>query len=232
MLSSQESLAKQMTSVLIKEGEESALMARKKSFKSKESQDNLASRPHNQSNSSPSGISGESSKKIFKCYRCGKIGHIKRFCRAKLQKSNVADKIVEEEDWGKCFVAETKYVDALASINFENDWIVDSSCGHHLREDQSKFSSPRKYDRNEAKFTANIVMVAVPTPAIKPMSPTTSDDEQILSSNSSLIVKNNNSMQHTRSCTIAPELLEKIERLRKEKKGTESRHESVEEFVQ
>jgi len=109
-----------MASVSIK-GEGSALMARKKSFKSKENQNSLASRPHSQRNSSPSRISGESSKKIFKCHRCGKMGHVKRFCRAKLQESNVADKIVEEEDSGKCFVTETKYVDALASINFEND---------------------------------------------------------------------------------------------------------------
>jgi len=58
----------------------------------------MTSRLHNQSNSSSSGVSGESFKKIFKCYRCEKIGHIKRFCRAKLQESNVADKIVEEED--------------------------------------------------------------------------------------------------------------------------------------
>jgi len=89
-----------MASVSIKEGEGSDLMARKKSFKSKENQDSLTSRPHSQSNSSLSGINGESSKKIFKCYRCGKIGHIKRFCRAKLQESNVADKIVEEKIGG------------------------------------------------------------------------------------------------------------------------------------
>ena len=54
---------------------------------------------------------------------------------------------MEEEDWGKCFVVETKYVDALASINLENDWMVDSGCGHHLTEDQSKFSSPQEYGK-------------------------------------------------------------------------------------
>jgi len=40
-------------------------------------------------------------------------------------------------------MAETKYVDALASINFEKDLMLDSSCGHHLTKDQSKFSSPQ-----------------------------------------------------------------------------------------
>jgi len=44
---------------------------------------------------------------------------------------------VEEEDRGKCFEVETKYVDA-----FENDWMVDYSCDHYLREDQSKLSNP------------------------------------------------------------------------------------------
>ena len=91
-------------------------------------------------------------------------------------------------------MAETKSVDALASINFEDDWIVDSGCGHHLTGDQSKFSSLQEYIGNEAKFTVNTVTVDVPTPTIKAMSPMTSDDEQVLSSNSSLIVENNNSM--------------------------------------
>jgi len=94
-----------MVGVSIKEGERSPLMARNKFFKSKGNQNSPTSRTHGQNNLSLSGVSGESSKKIFKCYRCGKIGHIKRFCQAKLQKSNVANKIVEEEDWGKCFMA-------------------------------------------------------------------------------------------------------------------------------
>jgi len=135
-----------MASVSIKEGEGSALMAIKKFFKSKGNQNCSTSCQHGQSKSSLGEVSDESSntnsdKKIFKCYRCGKTEHIKIFCWAKLQESNVADKIVEEKNWGKCFVAETKYVDALASINFENDWMVDSGCGHYLMEVQSKFSS-------------------------------------------------------------------------------------------
>jgi len=68
--------------------------------------------------------------------------------------------------------------------------MVDSSCGHHLREDQSKFSSPQKYDGNETKVTANTVTVVVPTSVLKAVSPTTSGDEQVLSTNSSLNVEN------------------------------------------
>jgi len=43
----------------------------------------------------------------------------------------------------------------LASINFEDDWIVDSGCGHHLTGDQSKFSSLQEYNGNEAIVTAD-----------------------------------------------------------------------------
>lgn len=38
----------------------------------------------------------------------------------------------KKEDWGKCYMVEHTTVDAIASINFEDDWIVDSGCGHHL----------------------------------------------------------------------------------------------------
>ena len=111
----------------------------------------------------------------------------------------------------------------MASINLENDWMVDFSRGHHLREDQSKFSSPRKYDGNEAKFTANTVMVVVSTLTIKAVSPTTFDDKHVLSSNSSLIVENNNLVHYKMSCAVEPELLEEIKRLRKE--NTQLNHE-------
>jgi hypothetical protein len=34
-----------------------------------------------------------------------------------------------EEEWGKWFMAGTTTVDALSSINYKNDWVVDSSVG-------------------------------------------------------------------------------------------------------
>ena len=55
-------------------------------------------------------------------------------------------------------MVETTTDDAMASINFKNDWIVDSGCGHHLTSDCSKFS---KFCHSEGKddivMTDNIV---------------------------------------------------------------------------
>ncbi|KAI4357476.1 hypothetical protein L6164_001424 [Bauhinia variegata] len=42
-----------------------------------------------------------------------------------------------------------------ASIDFENDWIVDSSCGHHVTGDASKFSSLHSYQGKDAIVTAD-----------------------------------------------------------------------------
>ncbi|XP_016498615.1 uncharacterized protein LOC107817324 [Nicotiana tabacum] len=158
-LSSQELLAKQMVDVSIKEGEGNVLVVDKRNFKGK-SRDSM----HFQSSSGSSspGKKGESSsngKKPLKYYRCGKVGHIKRYCRAK--ECNIAQikKVVEEEekeeDWGKCFTAETRAINAMASINFERNWIVDLGCGHHLTRDQSKFSTFREYNGHDVIVTAD-----------------------------------------------------------------------------
>ncbi|KAH0714412.1 hypothetical protein KY284_007317 [Solanum tuberosum] len=61
----------------------------------------------------------------------------------------------EEEDWGKCFVAETRAIDAMTSINFERDWIVDSGCGHHLTGDESKFFDFQKYNGRDVIVTTD-----------------------------------------------------------------------------
>jgi hypothetical protein len=43
----------------------------------------------------------------------------------------------------------------LSSINYKNDWVVDSSCGHHLIGDESKFSSFQDCQGNDVIVTTN-----------------------------------------------------------------------------
>ncbi|KAH0722849.1 hypothetical protein KY290_005508 [Solanum tuberosum] len=63
-------------------------------------------------------------KKPLRCYHCGEVGHIKRYCQAK--ESNMTQKVAEEEEeWGKCLVAEARAIYAMISINLEKDWIED-----------------------------------------------------------------------------------------------------------
>ena len=120
LLSSQESLVKQMAEVSLKSEEGSALLARRKSdFRGAEKKKEGAV---------------THSKNSIKCYRCGKIGHMRKTCRVKLKQTNVAEaeksgaesKAVErgkqsEEDWTKCFMAKVGNVSALACINPKQD---------------------------------------------------------------------------------------------------------------
>ncbi|KAF3631219.1 putative digalactosyldiacylglycerol synthase 2, chloroplastic-like [Capsicum annuum] len=77
------------------------------------------------------------SRKPLKCYRCGKTGHIRRYCRAK--ESNMAQtKVVKEEEWGKCLAAESRAIDAFASINLERDWIESNTIYHVEHEGTNK----------------------------------------------------------------------------------------------
>ncbi|KAH0702541.1 hypothetical protein KY285_016819 [Solanum tuberosum] len=145
-----------MAGVSIKEREENALVSNKSKFKGKTVRD----RPHYlfQSGSIPLGKEGESTNnyKTLKCYRCGKIRHMKRFFRTKESNMAQTEKVVEEEeDWGKCFVAETRAIDAMTSINFERDWIVDSGFGHYLTGDKSKFSDFHKYNGRDVIVTSD-----------------------------------------------------------------------------
>ncbi|XP_077217868.1 uncharacterized protein LOC143852370 [Tasmannia lanceolata] len=130
LLASQESLARQMTGCSISGSEEEALFSsnKKPSNKYKEKK-NIPSKGGDEGGSS---VMSNENRKGIKCYRCGKLGHIQKNCRVKLKDGNVAENVdnrKNEEDWGRSFMAETTMVGALASINFEDDWIVDSGCG-------------------------------------------------------------------------------------------------------
>ncbi|KAG6471062.1 hypothetical protein ZIOFF_072158 [Zingiber officinale] len=76
---------------------------------------------------------------------------------ALLKEGNVAgtELIDDEEDWGKCFMAENKTIDAMNSINFDKDWIVDSGCGNHLIGNDTKFSNPKQYSGRQAIVIAD-----------------------------------------------------------------------------
>ena len=150
LLTSQESLAKQMAGIQVSEGEGEVLLAAGKNFKRKEKKFDW-SRGRAES-------SEKDGRKPIICYRCHKPGHIMKNCKVSIQESNVvaAEKDDQsDEDWGKCFVAETKDIDALASINLEDEWIVDSGCGHHLTSDESKFSNFHQYNGKHAIVTAD-----------------------------------------------------------------------------
>lgn len=61
----------------------------------------------------------------------------------------------DEDSWGNCFMAESSTLNAMASVNFQNGWIVDSDCGHHLRGDESKFLKLQSQNDNEVIVTAD-----------------------------------------------------------------------------
>ncbi|KAG6469325.1 hypothetical protein ZIOFF_074038 [Zingiber officinale] len=54
-----------------------------------------------------------------------------------------------------CFMAENKTIDAMNSINFDKDWIVDSGCGNHLTGNDTKFSNLKHYSGRQAIVIAD-----------------------------------------------------------------------------
>lgn len=97
-------------------------------------------------------------ERVSNCHRCGKLRHRRKNCRVNLKSKNVAEKEGDsksEEEWGKCFMASTTTVDASTSINFDNDWIIDFDYGHHLTNNDYKFSSFRDYNGNDAIIMAD-----------------------------------------------------------------------------
>ncbi|KAF2286935.1 hypothetical protein GH714_035776 [Hevea brasiliensis] len=106
---------------------------------------------------------------IVKCYRCGKIRHIKKNCRVKLSKANVArDK--EDGDqlkWEQCFtvkvakgrdniIVESTQVQALFNHEIcKDEWIIDSGCCHHVTGNDSLLSEVRQHKGERVIVTAD-----------------------------------------------------------------------------
>ncbi|KAJ6822456.1 uncharacterized protein M6B38_389250 [Iris pallida] len=63
--------------------------------------------------------------------------YVKKNCGS--HDSSLAEKIVGEMLHGE-----------KSSVNFQDDWIVDSGCGHHLTGDESKFTNLQPHKGNEA----------------------------------------------------------------------------------
>ncbi|KAK8923921.1 hypothetical protein KSP39_PZI019707 [Platanthera zijinensis] len=99
-----------------------------------------------------------------RCYRCNQLGHIRKNYRVKLQPGHAAEKEAESKpengEWGSAFVTSTS-VQAFSSIDYQEDWVVDSGCGHHLTGDVSKFSSLQEFKGNVFIVTVDDTMHVV-----------------------------------------------------------------------
>ncbi|XP_071699519.1 uncharacterized protein [Rutidosis leptorrhynchoides] len=80
--------------------------------------------------------------KGFENDACGKVGHIKRYCRSKVTKANVACSSNDDDEvkWEQCFT-----VDMVVK---KNQWIVDSGCSHHVTGDGTLLHDVRDHNQN------------------------------------------------------------------------------------
>ncbi|CAL9101556.1 unnamed protein product [Musa acuminata var. zebrina] len=58
-----------------------------------------------------------------------------------------------DKDGDKCSIVET--IKVITSINFKNNWIIDSGCGYYLINNGIKFTHLRQYEGNDKIITVD-----------------------------------------------------------------------------
>ncbi|KAF2296638.1 hypothetical protein GH714_000798 [Hevea brasiliensis] len=174
LLAGQEAMAKQMGGVSLK-GEEEALYTIKSRGTYKQHvisgskrNDEKVKNHQGEGSSHPGGASknhGNSKRFEGKCYNCGKKGHMEKACWSKKRsvESNTATsntKEKSEDDWDAeaFFAAEEELaltVTTSEQIDYNNDWIIDSSYSNHMIGDKEKLQDLSEYKGSRVVVTAN-----------------------------------------------------------------------------
>lgn len=82
---------------------------------------------------------------------------MKRNCKIKLEKDNDVESKVstEDEQWTKCFMTQVTSTSTLATRSLEIEWIIDSSCGLHITEDEEQVSHIRHHEEKDIIVNAD-----------------------------------------------------------------------------
>lgn len=91
----------------------------------------------------------------------GKVGHIKKNCRVKLDKANIASTSEGDDQfkWEHCFSIEAiKHKQIQVVVNYANnkeEWIIDSECSLHVTENATLFSEMHDDHGDQVIVTAD-----------------------------------------------------------------------------